>query len=168
MIKRVTKSLDFRQVKASLTANRLLRLSICSLTSERQLISGFGPELTATTDSNGQTLRVFSAIQPTGALHLGNYLGAVRQWIQFTTDPRVQRTIYSVVDLHSLTTIKDKEQTAKNIKLMTASLLGCGLDPNRTILFRQSDIPFHGQLSWILSTLCSMSQLSRFPQFKAI
>ena len=91
----------------------------------------------------------------------------IRLWIAYQSSPQVERTVYSVVDLHSLTTIQDKQQIRQNIKLMIASLIGCGLDPNLSVLFRQSDIAFHGQLSWILSTLVTMPQLSRFPQFKA-
>jgi tryptophanyl-tRNA synthetase len=65
-----------------------------------------------------------------------------------------------------LTTIQKKQLLNQNIKQMIASLLGCGLDPNKSIIYQQSVIPFHGQLSWILATIVTMAQLSRFPQFK--
>jgi tryptophanyl-tRNA synthetase len=113
-----------------------------------------------------KTLRIFSGIQPTGALHLGNYFGAIRQWIEYQNNPSVELSIYSIVDLHSLTTIQNKQLLNQNIKQMIASLLGCGLDPNKSIIYQQSVIPFHGQLSWILATVVTMAQLSRFPQFK--
>ncbi|CAG2166764.1 unnamed protein product [Oppiella nova] len=122
--------------------------------------------LSQVTDSTN-TYRIYSAIQPTGALHLGNYLGAIRQWIAYQCDHNVQQTVYCVADLHSLTTIQDKQEIRRNMKVMIASLIGCGLDPNRSVLYRQSDIPFHGQLCWILATLSTMPQLYRFPQFKA-
>ncbi|CAG2105643.1 unnamed protein product, partial [Medioppia subpectinata] len=112
-------------------------------------------------------LRIYSGIQPTGSLHLGNYLGAIRQWIAYESDPSVRQTVFSVADLHSLTTIQNKQHISRNIKVMMASLIGCGLDPKRSIIYRQSDIPFHGQLCWILSTLATMPQLYRFAQFKA-
>ncbi|MBI3495643.1 tryptophan--tRNA ligase [Candidatus Berkelbacteria bacterium] len=106
---------------------------------------------------------VFSGIQPTGTLHLGNYLGAMKQWValQATTD-----CIFAVVDYHAITTPFDPK-TFHRLALETAAwFIAAGLDPKKTIMFRQSDIAEHTELAWILNTITPLGDLERMTQFK--
>lgn len=107
-------------------------------------------------------MRVFSGIQPSGAVHLGNYLGAVKQWVEL----QGADSFYCVVDLHALTLELDpstlREQTIDTI----ATLLAAGLDPERCTLFLQSRVPYHAQLSWLLECVATFGELSRMTQFK--
>ncbi|MDH3462866.1 MAG: tryptophan--tRNA ligase, partial [Acidimicrobiia bacterium] len=107
--------------------------------------------------------RVFSGIQPTGELHLGNYVGALKNWVtmQDTYD-----TIYCVVDLHAMTLPYDRDDF-NTARLETARMvLASGVDPERSLLYFQSDVPQHAELSWILGTMASLGQLERMTQFK--
>lgn len=88
--------------------------------------------------ANSQVLRIFSGIQPSGTLHLGNYLGAVRQWVRLQEE--CGSVLYSVVDLHSLTVHQAPLLLQRNIRNMAVSLLACGVDPKRSILFQQSQV----------------------------
>jgi len=106
--------------------------------------------------------RIFSGIQPTGILHLGNYFGAVRQWAQNQNE----NTIYSIVDLHSITLPQDPKELKENILKMAASLLACGLDHEKCIVFQQSKVPQHTELSWVLGCLTTLPRLGQLPQFK--
>ncbi|XP_029841205.2 tryptophan--tRNA ligase, mitochondrial [Ixodes scapularis] len=109
--------------------------------------------------------KVFSGIQPTGVPHLGNYFGAIRQWTELQ-DSGVE-CVFSVVDLHSITRPHyDPNVLRNNIEVMTATLLACGIDPEKSLLFLQSQVPEHGQLSWILSCLHTTARLQHFPQYK--
>ncbi|VVC43670.1 Hypothetical protein CINCED_3A015838 [Cinara cedri] len=108
--------------------------------------------------------RVFSGIQPTGTLHLGNYFGAVSKWVQLQNED--QEVIYSIVDLHSITLPYDPKKLEKNVLLMTASLIACGINPNKSTLFLQSQVPEHTQLCWVLGCLTTMPRLGQLPQFK--
>ncbi|TRY61760.1 hypothetical protein TCAL_01803 [Tigriopus californicus] len=118
--------------------------------------------------------RLFSGIQPTGALHLGNYLGAVQRWVQVVQTGHLagqhfatpQDRLFSVVDLHALTLPQDPARLRRHILDMTASLLACGLDAERCILFQQSDVSAHAELAWLLSCFCNMPRLSRLTQFR--
>lgn len=112
----------------------------------------------------GQTLpRVFSGIQPTGNLHLGNYLGAIRNWVR--QQDRYDN-IFCIVDLHAMTLPYDpSEQRARTLELGTA-LLAAGIEPQRSILFVQSDVREHSELAWVLGTLAGFGELSRMTQFK--
>ena len=113
--------------------------------------------------------RIFSGMQPTGEPHLGNWLGAIRQWVeeQDVPDPSDRfDALYSIVDYHALTIEMPPEQLRQNSLDMAASLLACGLDPERVILFRQSDVPEHTELGWILSCVAAMGSLQRMTQFK--
>ena len=108
--------------------------------------------------------RVFSGIQPTaGSFHLGNYLGAVRQWLplQETHD-----AFYSVVDLHAVTVPQDPGELRAATRLAAAQLLGAGLDPERCTLFVQSHVPEHAQLAWVLNCVTGFGEASRMTQFK--
>ena len=114
--------------------------------------------------------RTFSGIQPTGTLHLGNYFGAVQQWVEDVksidrSDIGSER-IFSVVDMHALTLPQDPDVLRKNILTMTASLIGCGLDPEKSIIFQQSHVSQHYQLCWILGTLSTVPSLNRLSQYK--
>jgi tryptophanyl-tRNA synthetase len=108
--------------------------------------------------------RVLSGIQPTaGSFHLGNYLGAVRQWValQETHD-----AFYMVVDLHAITVPQDPAELRANTRLAAAQLLGAGLDPDRCTLFVQSHVPEHAQLGWVMNCLTGFGEASRMTQFK--
>ncbi|TQJ55221.1 tryptophanyl-tRNA synthetase [Streptomyces sp. SLBN-115] len=108
--------------------------------------------------------RVLSGIQPTaGSFHLGNYLGAVRQWValQETHD-----AFYMVVDLHAITVPQDPKELSANTRLAAAQLLAAGLDPDRCTLFVQSHVPEHAQLAWVMNCLTGMGEAGRMTQFK--
>lgn len=108
--------------------------------------------------------RVLSGIQPTaGSFHLGNYLGAVRQWValQETHD-----AFYMVVDLHAITLPQDPADLRANTRLAAAQLLAVGLDPDRCTLFVQSHVPEHAQLAWVMNCLTGFGEASRMTQFK--
>jgi len=109
------------------------------------------------------TRKVFSGIQPTGTLHVGNYFGAVRNWVsmQETVD-----SIICIVDYHAITIELDPEILRQSSIAMALDLLACGIDPEKTILFLQSDVPAHTELSWILGCVTSHGDLSRMTQFK--
>jgi tryptophanyl-tRNA synthetase len=108
--------------------------------------------------------RVLSGIQPTaGSFHLGNYLGAVRQWVdlQDTHD-----AFYAVVDLHAITIPQDPKELRASTRLAAAQLLAAGLDPERCTLFLQSHVPEHTQLAWVMNCLTGFGEASRMTQFK--
>jgi tryptophanyl-tRNA synthetase len=116
------------------------------------------------TDRRNVRPRVLSGIQPTaGSFHLGNYLGAVRQWValQDTHD-----AFYSVVDLHAITIPQDPKELRESTRLAAAQLLGAGLDPGRCTLFVQSQVPEHAQLAWVMNCLTGFGEASRMTQFK--
>ncbi|KAM7406924.1 hypothetical protein PAMA_002901 [Pampus argenteus] len=108
--------------------------------------------------------RIFSGIQPTGVPHLGNYLGALENWVSLQN--QYPSVLYSIVDLHSITQPQDPAELRSNIVDMAASLLACGVDPERAILFQQSQVSEHAELSWILGCLTSMPRLRHLPQWK--
>ena len=108
--------------------------------------------------------RVFSGIQPTAdSFHLGNYLGALRQWValQDTHD-----TVYCVVDLHAITAPQDPALLRRRTRTAAAQLFGAGLDPERCIVFVQSQVPEHAELAWVLSCITGFGEASRMIQFK--
>src|SRR5262245_15879005 len=109
-------------------------------------------------------MRIFSGIQPTGRKHLGNYIGAIRQYVdgQDEGDP----AIYCIVDLHALSVPWDPAELRSNLYDTAAVLLAAGLDPERCILFRQSDVREHSELTWYLSALTAHGDLNRMHQFK--
>ncbi|MGB3721461.1 MAG: tryptophan--tRNA ligase [Pacificimonas sp.] len=109
------------------------------------------------------TPRVFSGIQPTGDLHLGNYLGAIVNWV------RMQEThecIFCIVDMHAITMKHDPKTLARATRELTAGLIASGIDPEKAILFHQSAVPMHGQLNWILDCVARIGWLERMTQFK--
>lgn len=109
-------------------------------------------------------MRILSGIQPSGTLHLGNYLGAIRQHIEL--QETADQAIYSIVDLHALTVPQDPERLSDQILSVAAVYLACGLDPNKSILFLQSHRPEHAELGWLLGTLTKLGELERMTQFK--
>jgi tryptophanyl-tRNA synthetase len=109
-------------------------------------------------------VRIFSGIQPTGAKHLGNYIGAIRQYVE--GQDRGDPAIYCIVDLHAITVPWDPATLRENVHDTTAILIAAGLDPDRCILFRQSDVREHTELTWYLSALTAHGDLNRMTQFK--
>ncbi len=107
--------------------------------------------------------RVFSGIQPSGDLHLGNYLGAIQNWVDLTDR---YECIYSIVDLHAITIPYEPEALKQRVFDMAVGLLAAGLDPENCILFVQSAVPEHAQLEWLLNTVTPLGELSRMTQFK--
>ncbi|MDB4967221.1 MAG: trpS [Myxococcales bacterium] len=106
---------------------------------------------------------VFSGIQPSGGFHIGNYFGAVQNWVEMQDK---YRCLFCVVDLHALTQTYDTKAMQERVETLTAELLASGLDPNRAVLFAQSHVPEHSELAWILSTVTPYGELSRMTQFK--
>lgn len=120
------------------------------------------PAVTAAADTS-RRLRIFSGVQPSGLLHIGNYLGAIRNWVelQHTYD-----CIFCVVDLHAITVRQDrKELLARTIEVAN-TLLAAGIDPARSLVMVQSHVPAHAELAWILNTIAYMGELRRMTQFK--
>jgi tryptophanyl-tRNA synthetase len=111
------------------------------------------------------TPRVFSGIQPSGGLHLGNYLGALRRFVTLQ-DEGGHQTHYCIVDLHAITVWQDPERLRHNVRELAAFFLACGIDPGRSILFAQSAVPEHVQLGWIFNTVARMGWMGRMTQFK--
>jgi tryptophanyl-tRNA synthetase len=107
---------------------------------------------------------IFSGIQPTGRKHLGNYIGAIRQYVE--GQDRGQPAIFCIVDLHAISIAYDLEELRERVYDTTAILLAAGLDPERCILFRQSDVREHTELTWLLSAVTSHGDLNRMHQFK--
>ena len=107
--------------------------------------------------------RVFSGIQPTGIPTLGNYLGAIRNWVKLQEN---QECIYCVVDLHAITAWQDPAALRRQTLEMTAVLLACGIDPSKHILFLQSAVRAHSQLAWIFNCVARIGWLNRMTQFK--
>ena len=107
--------------------------------------------------------RIFSGIQPTGNLHLGNYLGAIRNWVTLQDS---FESIYCVVDLHAITVPQDPQQLRQSTREVTASLIAAGISPQRSILFNQSRVPQHSQLAWVFNCVARLGWLNRMTQFK--
>ncbi|HEX8997248.1 MAG TPA: tryptophan--tRNA ligase [Ktedonobacterales bacterium] len=107
--------------------------------------------------------RVFSGIQPSGAPHIGNYLGAIRHWV---AEQDMFDNIYCVVDLHALTVPQDPKELRENVRQLAATLFACGLDPQRSALFVQSHVHEHAELAWLLNCVTPIGWLNRMTQFK--
>src|SRR5271154_1723951 len=107
--------------------------------------------------------RVLSGLQPSGLLHLGNYLGALRAWV---ADQETHDAFYCVVDLHALTLDIDPAELRERTFATALDLLAAGLDPDRCTLFIQSHVPEHVQLAWLLECTATMGELGRMTQFK--
>ena len=109
--------------------------------------------------------KIFSGVQPTGNLHLGNYLGAIKNFVDLQKD-KDNLCIYCVVDLHAITVKQDPKILKKNIRETTASFLASGLNSSKSIIFNQSKVPSHAEGSWLLSCVARMGWLNRMTQFK--
>lgn len=107
--------------------------------------------------------RIFSGVQPTGSLHLGNYLGAIRNWARLQDE---FEAIYCVVDLHAVTAPHDPKELSRATREVTAGLIASGIDPARSIIFNQSMIPEHAELSWLFNCVARLGWLNRMTQFK--
>jgi len=108
-------------------------------------------------------MRIFSGIRPSGDIHLGNYLGAIKQWISLQEE---NECVFCVVDLHAITTTYDPKELQKNILETTAVYLAAGINPEKSIIFVQSHVKEHAEFSWLLSTITPMGELQRMTQFK--
>ncbi|MCQ4637469.1 tryptophan--tRNA ligase [Anaerovorax odorimutans] len=107
--------------------------------------------------------RVFSGVQPTGNIHIGNYLGALKQFVELQEE---NECIYCIVDMHSITVPQDPKELRKNTLDVAALYLAVGVDPSKSIVFVQSDVPGHAELSWVLTCNSYTGELSRMTQFK--
>lgn len=107
--------------------------------------------------------RIFSGMQPTRQLHLGNYLGALRNWVTLQDQ---YECVFCVVDLHALTITQEPEVLRNNIREVAAAYIAAGIDPQKNILFNQSFVPAHSELAWILSCYTPLGWLNRMTQFK--
>ncbi len=107
--------------------------------------------------------RIFSGIQPSGIPTLGNYLGAIRNWVTLQAD---HECIYCVVDLHAITQWQDPKLLAEQTRELAAAIIACGIDPARSILFHQSAVPEHAELAWIFNCVARLGWLNRMTQFK--
>ena len=108
-------------------------------------------------------MRVVSGIQPTGNPHLGNYLGAIKRWAEMQHQAEC---LFFLADLHAITVHNDPEQLARNIREMAATLIACGVDPERSILFNQARVPAHAELAWLLNGTARIGWMNRMTQFK--
>ena len=109
------------------------------------------------------TARVLSGMQPTGNLHLGNYLGAMLNWIKMQ---ETHETLYCVVDMHAITQKQEPKELRKAIRDVTAAYIACGLDPKKSILFNQSQVAEHAELAWVFNCVARLGWLNRMTQFK--
>jgi tryptophanyl-tRNA synthetase len=107
--------------------------------------------------------RVFSGVQPTGNLHLGNYLGAITKFVALQAE---NECLYCVVDLHAITVFQDPDELARNTREVTAAFIASGIDPKRHIVFNQSQVSGHAELAWIFSCVARIGWLNRMTQFK--
>ena len=109
--------------------------------------------------------KIFSGVQPTGNLHLGNYLGAIKNFV-FLGNDNENDCIFCVVDLHAITTTQDPKELRKNIRETVATFLASGIDPKKNIIFNQSQVSAHSEAAWILGCSARMGWLNRMTQFK--
>ena len=108
-------------------------------------------------------MRIFSGVQPTKNPHLGNYLGAIRNWVALQQD---YQSLFCVVDLHAITVPQDPSELATQTREVVAAYLACGIDPERSIIFNQASVAGHSQLGWMLSCMTPLGWLNRMTQFK--
>ena len=109
--------------------------------------------------------KIFSGVQPTGNLHLGNYLGAIKNFVSLNNDNK-NECIFCVVDLHAITVAQDSITFRENIRETVATFIACGIDPKKSIIFNQSKVAAHSETAWILSCVARMGWLNRMTQFK--
>ena len=109
--------------------------------------------------------KIFSGVQPTGNLHLGNYLGAIKNFVDLNNDSN-NKCVFCVVDLHAITVKQNPKELKSNIQETVATFIASGIDPKRSIIFNQSGVPAHTEGAWILSCIARMGWLNRMTQFK--
>ena len=109
--------------------------------------------------------KIFSGVQPTGNLHLGNYLGAIKNFVTLNNEPE-NNCIFCVVDLHAITIKQDPKELKNNIRETVATFIASGIDPKKSIIFNQSRVAAHAEAAWILSCVARMGWLNRMTQFK--
>ena len=110
--------------------------------------------------------KVFSGVQPTGNLHIGNYLGAIKNFVDLQNNHSDISHYYCVVDLHAITVWQDPKKLRKETLETTAIFLASGIDPKKSIIFNQSKVEGHAELAWILNCICRIGWLNRMTQFK--
>jgi len=110
-----------------------------------------------------KAMRVVSGIQPTGNLHLGNYLGAIRRWVKMQGEAEC---LFFLADLHAVTVYNDPAELAANVREMAAALIACGIDEKRSILFNHARVPAHPEMAWLLNCIARIGWLNRMTQFK--
>ena len=109
--------------------------------------------------------KIFSGVQPTGNLHLGNYLGAIKNFVELNNDNQ-NKCVFCVVDLHAITVKQDPKELRNNIRETVATFIASGIDPSKSIIFNQSKVTAHSETAWILSCVARMGWLNRMTQFK--
>ena len=107
--------------------------------------------------------RIFSGVQPTNNLHLGNYLGAIKNWVEMQDQ---YQSIFCIVDLHAITIKQEPKVLRQNVLNVAKTYLALGIDPNKSTIFVQSQVPQHAELAWVLNTIAKMGELERMTQFK--
>tara|TARA_E500000331_G_scaffold332715_1_gene356132 strand:- start:11 stop:1012 length:1002 start_codon:yes stop_codon:yes gene_type:complete len=109
--------------------------------------------------------KIFSGVQPSGNLHLGNYLGAIKNFVELQNEKDTE-CVYCIVDLHAITVNQDPKELKKNIRETLATFIACGLNEKKSIIFNQSSVPAHSEGAWILGCIARMGWLNRMTQFK--
>ena len=109
--------------------------------------------------------KIFSGVQPTGNLHLGNYLGAIKNFVKLNNNDE-NDCVFCVVDLHAITIKQDPNELRNNIRETVATFVACGINPEKSIIFNQSTVPAHSEATWLLSCVARMGWLNRMTQFK--
>ena len=109
--------------------------------------------------------KIFSGVQPTGNLHLGNYLGAIKNFVELNNDNK-NNCVFCVVDLHAITIKQDPKELRNNIRETVATFIACGIDPEKNTIFNQSNVSAHSEAAWLLSCVARMGWLNRMTQFK--
>ena len=109
--------------------------------------------------------KIFSGVQPTGNLHIGNYLGAIKNFVELSNDDK-NDCVFCVVDLHAITVKQDPKELRNNIRETVATFVACGINPKKSIIFSQSTVPAHSEAAWLLSCVARMGWLNRMTQFK--
>ncbi|MDP3697605.1 MAG: tryptophan--tRNA ligase [Candidatus Taylorbacteria bacterium] len=110
--------------------------------------------------------KIFSGIRPSGKLHLGNYLGAIKNWISLQDDPETKQAVYAVVDYHGITTPFDPKTYHQQVMDVILDYLAAGVDPEKSLLIRQSKVSAHTELAWIFNTITPVSWLDRLPTYR--
>ena len=109
--------------------------------------------------------KIFSGVQPTGNLHLGNYLGAIKNFVDLSNETK-NECVFCVVDLHAITVNQDPKKLRDNIRETVATFVASGIDPKKNVIFNQSQVSAHSEAAWILSCVARMGWLNRMTQFK--